>query len=741
MFAGSTDQAWYWALPLTLGKTLVLFVGLLLASRWLLPRLFHEVAASHSAELFVLLALVIVLLTAWLTHLLGLSPALGAFLAGMLLGESHYRHQIEADIRPFRDILLGLFFVSIGMLIDLQLFAHHGLLILGLTLALLLIKGTVVAILVRGRGSDVETAWRSGLALAQGGEFCFALMAQMQQNQLMPAQISGPLLAATFCSMVMTPLLLRAAPRIATGLHRKPNQEAHLEEISALNAELHGHVVICGYGRVGQSIGRFLRREQQRFVALDDDPVRVREAAAGESCVHYGDSRRGDLLSAVGLERARLLVVAVDKTDIALLILKEARRLSATVPILVRTRDDSQLAELKEAGANEVVPELLESSLMLASHALIMLGVEEQRVQAGVNEVRHSRYKLLRGFYHGAQTNLLGSQGQPKVLMHAVNLVADAHACGRSLNTLALEQLGVEIQGQGVRCVPETPCGCPGHWPPSRPAKHDCSVASGRCGPQVSVLAYGADLVNRQVGPVILFLLAQPQAIHRLDQPIHRKTADQRHDHAQRRTNQLADQADAAQATQRLLTEDAAGDPAPYMQRPDTQHVVDLPFALGGDKAPDKQATRHRAGHQRPDRMHQVGAGTDRHQPGQGTVMQEPRIVATDDQCRHRTADHGHQRVHRHQATDALQGLCAHHVEAEPADNQNPRTQRQKRNARRSERHQPPFAVATLAWPQQPGRNCHSRPYLRKTGRRRRRSAPWRTIAGRTWHAQRSLRK
>lgn len=447
VFAGSTDQAWYWALPLTLGKTLVLFVGLLLASRWLLPRLFHEVAASHSAELFVLLALVIVLLTAWLTHLLGLSPALGAFLAGMLLGESHYRHQIEADIRPFRDILLGLFFVSIGMLIDLQLFAHHGLLILGLTLALLLIKGTVVAILVRGRGSDVETAWRSGLALAQGGEFCFALMAQMQQNQLMPAQISGPLLAATFCSMVMTPLLLRAAPRIATGLHRKPNQEAHLEEISALNAELHGHVVICGYGRVGQSIGRFLRREQQRFVALDDDPVRVREAAAGESCVHYGDSRRGDLLSAVGLERARLLVVAVDKTDIALLILKEARRLSATVPILVRTRDDSQLAELKEAGANEVVPELLESSLMLASHALIMLGVEEQRVQAGVNEVRHSRYKLLRGFYHGAQTNLLGSQGQPKVLMHAVNLVADAHACGRSLNTLALEQLGVEIQG------------------------------------------------------------------------------------------------------------------------------------------------------------------------------------------------------------------------------------------------------------------------------------------------------
>lgn len=446
VFAGNSDQAWYWALPITLAKTLVLFGGLLLASRWLLPRLFHEVAASHSAELFVLLALVIVLLTAWLTHLLGLSPALGAFLAGMLLGESHYRHQIEADIRPFRDILLGLFFVSIGMLIDLQLFASHGLLILGLTLALLLIKGGMVAALVKLRGSDGETAWRSGLALAQGGEFCFALMAQMQQSQMMPTELSGLLLAATFCSMLVTPLLLRAAPRIAAHLHRKPNEEAKLDEITARNAELQGHVVICGYGRVGQSIGRFLRREEQRFIALDDDPVRVQEAAAGESCVHYGDSRRGELLAAVGLERARLLVIAVDKTDIALIVLKEARRINAHVPILVRTRDDSQLAELKAAGANEVVPELLESSLMLASHALIMLDVPESQVQERVNEVRHNRYRLLHGFYHGAQGNLLDSRGQPKVLMHAVNLAADAHACGLSLSELGLEALGGDVQ-------------------------------------------------------------------------------------------------------------------------------------------------------------------------------------------------------------------------------------------------------------------------------------------------------
>ncbi|WP_282363378.1 monovalent cation:proton antiporter-2 (CPA2) family protein [Pseudomonas sp. PS01297] len=412
VFAGSSEQAWYWALPITLGKTVILFVGLLITSRFVLPRLFHEVAASRSAELFVLLALVIVLVTAWLTHLLGLSPALGAFLAGMLLGESHYRHQIEADIRPFRDILLGLFFVSIGMLIDLQLFLHHGFLIVALTLALMLIKGAVVATLVKLRGSDGETAWRSGLALAQGGEFCFALMAQMQLNALIPSQYAPYLLAATFCSMLLTPLLLRAAPRIAASLHHTSNEEAELEKITEQSAELQGHVVICGFGRVGQSIGRFLQRENQDFIALDYDPDQIQKANKTESTVHYGDARRGDLLRAVGLDRARLLVIAVDNTEIAMSVLKEARLITIAVPILVRTRDDSRLTELKAAGATEVVPELLESSLMLASHALILLGLPERTVRHRVDEVRHNRYHLLEGCFESSEP--LDTPGFPR---------------------------------------------------------------------------------------------------------------------------------------------------------------------------------------------------------------------------------------------------------------------------------------------------------------------------------------
>ncbi|OWJ91425.1 sodium:proton antiporter [Pseudomonas sp. A46] len=447
VLAGGTSQAWYLAVAITLAKTLMLFFGLLAVSRWLLPRLFHEVAQVRSAELFVLLALVIVLLTAWITHLLGLSMALGAFLAGMMLGESHYRHQIEADIRPFRDILLGLFFVTVGMLIDWHQFAEQGGYILGLTLLLLLLKGSLITLIARWRGDDIETAWRSGVALAQGGEFCFALVAQAQQRGLLEATHSSLLLSAIFCSMAVSPLMLRAAPRAARMLRRRNHTADLAGTIASSSQDLSGHVVICGYGRVGQSIARILQQEAITFIALDDDPVRVEEAAAGERNVHFGDSRRADLLEAAGTVRARLLVVAVNDTDVARAVVESARHLHSTLPILVRTRDDSRLTELQAAGATEVVPEVLESSLLLASHALVLLGLPQARVEAQMDRIRRNRYRLLHGYYHGAQGNLLDTRGQPRRLLHAINLSEDAYACGRNLRELDLANLGLEVQG------------------------------------------------------------------------------------------------------------------------------------------------------------------------------------------------------------------------------------------------------------------------------------------------------
>lgn len=207
--------------------------------------------------------------------------------------------------------------------------------------------------------------------------------------------------------------------------------------------------------------------------------------------------------------------------------------------------------------------------------------------------------------------------------------------------------------------------------------------------------------MNRQVRTVILLFLAQAQAVGALDHAVHQQAAAQRHDHTQGGADQLADQADAAQATQRGLAKDAAGDAAPYaaqaMQWPHAEHVVDLPTVLSGDKAPHKQATGNHAGDQRAHRVHQVGTGTDRHQPGQGAVVQEAWVIAPDDQRGHGATDHGHQRIDRHQAADAVQGLRAHYVEAEPADNQNPRPQRQEGNARRCKRHQSSLAIAPVA--------------------------------------------
>lgn len=447
LLAGTGQEAWYLALAKTLGKTLLLFFGLLAISRFVLPRLFHEVAAARSAELFVLLALVLVLLTAWLTHLLGLSMALGAFLAGMMLGESHYRHQIEADIRPFRDVLLGVFFVSVGMLIDLHLFLSDGWVILAWTLFLIASKGLLVVILVRLRGAGWETSLRSGLALAQGGEFFFALLASLQADHLLSDSSAKTLLVATFCSMLIAPILLRSAPYLVARLLPRQLMEPSLDELERSSYALQSHVLICGYGRVGQSIGRFLRSEGVSFRALDDDPVRVQEAQAGEEQVHYGDSRRLDLLKALGLEQASLLVVAVDNAEVALQIVAQVRHLCTQLPILVRTRDDSHLQELLDAGATEVVPEVLESSLMLASQALLMLGTDQARIQQRLKHVRESRYQLLHGFYHGGYGNLLGNQGQARTLLHAVNLSADARACGQYLSVFDLAALGLEVHG------------------------------------------------------------------------------------------------------------------------------------------------------------------------------------------------------------------------------------------------------------------------------------------------------
>jgi CPA2 family monovalent cation:H+ antiporter-2 len=271
-------------------------------------------------------------------------------------------------------------------------------------------------------------------------------MTQLQAFRLLSAQQVGVVLAAVFFSMLLAPLLLRGAPRLAERLRKRHTHSSSQDEIKSAAGQLQQHVLICGYGRVGQSIARFLRLENIPFLALDDDPVRVQEAAAGEAQVHYGDSRRIDLLQAMNIHCASLLVVAVDNAEIALRIVENVRRINSDIPILVRLRDDSRLSELQAAGATEVVPEVLESSLMLASHAMALLGLPARRIQAHVDEVREGRYRLLHAFYHGGQLNLLTPQGEQRDLLHAVTLSSSAAACGKRMAELDFSDLNIEVR-------------------------------------------------------------------------------------------------------------------------------------------------------------------------------------------------------------------------------------------------------------------------------------------------------
>jgi CPA2 family monovalent cation:H+ antiporter-2 len=330
------------------------------------------------------------------------------------------------------------------MLIDIRVLVSHPGFILAVVLALVGLKALVIALIAQSRFGNSATSWRTGLALAQGSEFCFALVAQARQQQLVEDSFSGALLTAVFISMAVAPVLLRNASRLVGSLGL--SSPTPLLDITGVSATLNEHVIICGFGRVGQSIARLLTQEKVPFTALDNDPVRVQEAVAIEASVHYGDSSRAELLEAVGIARARLLVVAVDDPARALGIVRLARQRRADLPILVRTRDSSLNADLRSAGASAVVPELLESSLMLGSQALLLLGFAERQVQERIDQVRRERYSLLQGYFQGAQADVLDAHRNSRLLLHAILLPENAHAVGRTAASLELELLGLTLE-------------------------------------------------------------------------------------------------------------------------------------------------------------------------------------------------------------------------------------------------------------------------------------------------------
>lgn len=416
--------------------------------RWIVRPLFHEIGRSRSPELFTLAALLVSLGAAWATHAVGLSMALGAFLAGMLLAETEYRHQIEVVIRPFRDVLLGLFFITIGTLLDLQLLVRQLWLVLLLVAGLQVIKTAIVMLAARGIAGDLRKALKAGIIVAQGGEFGFALLTLMLNDRLADAALIQPLLAATVVSMVISPFLIRHNGRIADLITRRKSvaPTALERELSATRDSAgRDHVIVCGFGRVGQNLARILEAQGFEYIALDMDPQRVHAAREAGDPVVYGDGAQSEILEAVGLDHCNVLVISFADPDVSLQIIKAVRQLRPDLPILVRTQDDAKLDELQQAGATEVVPETLEASLMLMSHLLLLLDVPVSRVVKTVGDIRNQRYAMMRRIFKPDDSPPLDNTYAFREELQTVVLPPGAFAVGRSLADLNLEKADVTI--------------------------------------------------------------------------------------------------------------------------------------------------------------------------------------------------------------------------------------------------------------------------------------------------------
>ena len=403
------------------------------------------VARRKSDELFVLNLLFITLGLAWLTELAGLSLALGAFIAGMLISETEYKHQVETDIRPFHDVLLGLFFISIGMLLDWRLVLERWPLVLLLVVLPIVFKAALVTGLAKVLGASSGVGLRTGLYLAQAGEFGFVLLTLAQKNSLVPPALLNPILASMVLSMLATPFIVMYSNRIVMKLVSSEwlLQSLQMTTIARKSISANQHVIICGFGRCGQNLARMLENEGIPYMALDLDPDRVRQAAAAGHSVVFGDAARLQALMAAGLARASAVVITYLGEGAALKVLSNTHAHAPQVPVIVRTQDDHALDKLRAAGATEVVPEAIEGSLMLASHALALVGVPMRRVIRIVQDQRDARYNLLRGFFHGADDDSVDELQQERLV--TVNLPLGAKASGKPLSHFDLEALDIRV--------------------------------------------------------------------------------------------------------------------------------------------------------------------------------------------------------------------------------------------------------------------------------------------------------
>ncbi len=387
--AGPGDELASSLIVATAQAAALLFLLIWVGQR-MMRRLYDSVAHHRSEELFVLTTLWIVVGLSLATGYFGLSLALGAFVGGMLISETAYRHQVEADIRPFRDILLGFFFITIGMMLDIEFALGH---VGELALAVVLLiggKAIVVLLLTVAARNSPETALRTTAQLAQAGELGLVLIELTHQLKLISSDAFQLTLSAMLLSMFIAPFMIERAARYAGQLSRRDwaVKAKSIHDIATKSFGLEGHVIICGYGRTGAHIGNFLAAENIPFLALDIDPQRIKRAVAAGGAVVYGNADRIEVLQAAGLKRARGVSIAYPDTRSAERVIHAIRRLRHDIPIIVRAADEIDVSHLKAAGATEVIPEVFEGGLLIAAETLGQIGIPFERAMVHVRDAR-----------------------------------------------------------------------------------------------------------------------------------------------------------------------------------------------------------------------------------------------------------------------------------------------------------------------------------------------------------------
>lgn len=445
LLAGGGDGSIAYSLLMALVKGAAVIAVLMAVGKWILPYAFREIASQRTDELFVLATLLVALVAGGLTHAFGLSMALGAFLAGMMLGESKYKHQLEADIRPFRDILMGLFFTTVGMQLALTSFIQSLHWVVLIIAGMAFIKLLLIRYTAKLLGERDKDAWGSAISLFQMGEFGFVIVSLAGTYNLLGDQVSSILIGVGVFSMAVTPLVIQKLQPLVSLLVTEPSEEPNLAQKVADSGD-EQQVLICGFGRVGQTISRFLDAEGIRHIAVDNDPMRVQEAVAGGAPVYFGDSAKRDILRAVGAARVPLIIISFSDDPRAIDVLKEIRSMNDKAFVIVRSRDDLNLDRLTEAGASQVVPDTLEASLMLISHVLSHSGIPIRRILSRLEQERRNHYGDMHGFYPGSQTSVDSENADRLEFLHAVNLPEQAWAVGKSVDQLQWEDYQVKLK-------------------------------------------------------------------------------------------------------------------------------------------------------------------------------------------------------------------------------------------------------------------------------------------------------